>query len=570
MSGIEEYRQRTIGVLGGGQLGRMFVQVSRQMGHRVRILDTSPDCPAGQLADETVIGDVSDQESIAKLAIGCDVVTVETEHVNVAGLLALQRGHIQVQPDPSTIALIQDKLEQKEHFSGNGCQVGPYRVVNTLDDVHKAATDWGFPLMLKARRFAYDGYGNAVIQRMEDIEGAISKLHRSDPVANPLYVEKWVPFIKELAVMVARRFNGEVVAYPVVETIQRDNVCSVVLVPAAITAETAKHATTLALKSISCLSGAGIFGVELFLLKDGTMLLNEVAPRPHNSGHYTIEACATSQFEQHLRAILDLPLGDCSLKVGAAMMINMLGVGESYKDSTEMASVAMSVKGASIHWYNKNKLAPRRKLGHITIVAPSMEELDAQVAPFRVMPQIASTFMQISDRRVQPIVSIIMGSDSDISVMKAAAVVLDDFGVPYEFTIVSAHRTPERMFEHAKSAVARGFRVIIAGAGGAAHLPGMVAAITPLPVIGVPVRATHLDGHDSLLSIVQMPRGIPVATVAINNATNAGLLAIRILGVALPALVVKMEEYQAKMKEQVEEKVEVLEQKGWQNYSAAN
>ena len=562
-----EYKRCLIGILGGGQLGRMFIQDARRAGHRVRILDPLADGPAGQLADEVVVGKYTDPEAIKKFADGCDVITVETEHIDCTGLLALQKSGVEVHPFPSTIAMIQDKFAQKEHVSARGCKVGPYKSVTCADDVRKLATEWGLPLMLKARRESYDGYGNAVVKKVEDIEGAIAKLTKGDAVKNPLYAEKWVPFKKELAVMVARQRNGQVASYPVVEIVQHDNVCRAVVAPAQVSRAEAEAAQKVASQAIECLEGAGIFGVELFVLEDGSVLLNEIAPRTHNSGHYTIEACETSQFEQHLRAICGLPLGDCSLKVGASVMLNILGVGTSYEDTTDGMGVAMAVPGASTHWYCKEKCAERRKMGHITVCAPSMNELASRLVPFHSCPQFDCLFGAGKALvKVQPKVGIIMGSDSDLPVMKAAAEFLEEFNIPYELTIVSAHRTPERMWDYATSAPSRGLRCIIAGAGGAAHLPGMVASQTPLPVIGVPVKSTSTDGMDSLLSIVQMPRGIPVATVAINGAANAGLLAVRILSAGDDKLIDKMVAYQLKLKNEVLTKCDKMEKVGWKTY----
>jgi phosphoribosylaminoimidazole carboxylase len=312
-------------------------------------------------------------------------------------------------------------------------------------------------------------------------------------------------------------------------------------------------------RAISTLDGAGIFGVEMFLLMDGRVLINEIAPRPHNSGHYTIEACYTDQFEQHIRAILGLPLGDPSLKVGAAVMVNVLGTADNaWDESTFSLDMALIVPGATVHWYGKSAVRAKRKMGHITIVAPSMAELAPRIA-------------RLTDVKIAPapLVGIIMGSDSDLPVMKQAAMVLRDFNVPFELTIVSAHRTPQRMVEYARSAHSRGLRAIIAGAGGAAHLPGMVAAMTPLPVIGVPIRIEPLDGQDALFSIVQMPRGVPVATVAIGNATNAGLLAVRLLGSSDPSLQQRMLAYQESMQATVLDKAEILARDGWENYNKA-
>lgn len=241
------------------------------------------------------------------------------------------------------------------------------------------------------------------------------------------------------------------------------------------------------------------------------MLINEIAPRPHNSGHYTIEACATSQFENHLRAILALPLGDCSLKVGASSMLNLLGGSETDPASlSNFIRGSLQVPGCTAHLYGKGLPRLGRKMGHVTVIGSST----AQVSE-RLRPLLASLPAPYNDHppalpgaghsHPQPLVSIIMGSDSDLPVMKTASTILDQFDIPHELEIVSAHRTPALMASFAASAAERGVRAIIAGAGGAAHLPGMVAAQTPLPVIGVPVKGSTLDGVDSLHSIVQMP-----------------------------------------------------------------
>ena len=250
--------------------------------------------------------------------------------------------------------------------------------------------------------------------------------------------------------------------------------------------------------------------------------MNEIAPRPHNSGHYTIEACETSQYENHLRAILELPIGSTALKVPSAAMLNILGASNDMSEITIFARRALAVPGASVHLYGKAECRKGRKMGHVTVTASSDAEISARLLrllwdlPDRgpmeydaerdidIEPDVPITPLP-GHSHSQPLVGVIMGSDSDLPVMLPAARILDRFKVPYELTIVSAHRTPDRLVEYARSAAPRGLRVIVAGAGGAAHLPGMVAAMTALPLIGVPVKGSSLDGVDSLHSIVQMP-----------------------------------------------------------------
>lgn len=300
----------------------------------------------------------------------------------------------------------------------------------------------------------------------------------------------------------------------------------------------------------------------MFLLADDSVLLNEIAPRPHNSGHYTIEACDIDQFESHLRAVYDIPSPKPSMKVGASMMINILGY-DTLMETLAVTRKGFEVPGATVHWYGKPESRKGRKMGHVTICAKNFDQLRERVEAFGLTADIHGLGNKSSSNAR---IGIIMGSDSDLPTMKEAAKILEQFGVKYELTIVSAHRTPTRMYSYAQSAAERGIEVIIAGAGGAAHLPGMVAALTPLPVIGVPINTSTLNGQDSLLSIVQMPKGVPVATVAIGNAANAGLLAVRMLGSQDKGLLLKMEKYLQEQEEEVLSKAAKLEEMGHSQY----
>ncbi|KAI0785579.1 phosphoribosylaminoimidazole carboxylase [Abortiporus biennis] len=546
----------------------------------VVILDVGDYTPAKQIVvprkPETahINGSFADPAKIRELASKVDVLTVEIEHVDAAVLEEIEKNlPLGVHPSPSTIRIIQDKFIQKEHLKNHGSPVSAFLPVEpTVSSIKQAAEKLGFPLMLKSRTLAYDGRGNFVIRDESKIEEALSVLKD-----RPLYAEKWVPFVKEIAVMVVRSTSGEVASYPAVETVHKDNICHLVFAPLrSRDPSVANHARQVAEAAVKTFKGAGIFGVEMFLLADGSIYLNEIAPRPHNSGHYTIEACETSQYENHLRAILSLPLGSTALKVPSAAMLNILGASSNIDEITQFSREALSIPGASIHLYGKADCRKGRKMGHITIVAQSDAELRTKLRPLLEKIPGGSSVEEISlyappspstgHSNSHPLVGVIMGSDSDLPVMLPAARILDSFKIPYELTIVSAHRTPGRLVEYANSAASRGLRVIIAGAGGAAHLPGMVAAMTPLPVIGVPVKGSSLDGVDSLHSIVQMPRGIPVATVAINNGTNAGLLAVRTLSAGMPELVNAMDAYLKGLESEVLAKVEKLDQVGWEAY----
>ncbi|XP_023916859.1 phosphoribosylaminoimidazole carboxylase, chloroplastic isoform X3 [Quercus suber] len=490
----------------------------------------------------------------------CDVLTVEIEHVDVATMEMLEQQGVDCQPNASTIRIIQDKYLQKVHFSRHAIPLPEFMQIDDLEGAKRAGELFRYPLMIKSKRLAYDGRGNAVAHSEEELSSAVAALGGFDC---GLYVEKWAPFVKELAVIVARGRDNSILCYPVVETIHKENICHIVKAPANVSWDIRKHATDVAYKAVSSLEGAGVFAVELFLTGDGQILLNEVAPRPHNSGHHTIESCYTSQFEQHLRAVVGLPLGEPSMKTPAAVMYNILGEDEGEPGfilAHQLIRRALSIPGVTVHWYDKPEMRKQRKMGHVTIVGPSMGDVEER---FKSILKEEGSDCQAA---VTPRVGIIMGSDSDLPVMKDAARILNMFGVPYEVKIVSAHRTPKMMFSYASSALERGIQIIVAGAGGAAHLPGMVAALTPLPVIGVPVRASALDGLDSLLSIVQMPRGVPVATVAINNATNAGLLAVRMMGIRDADLLARMSQYQEDTRNDVLRKAEKLEKDGWESY----
>ncbi|EOD20945.1 hypothetical protein EMIHUDRAFT_421581 [Emiliania huxleyi CCMP1516] len=548
-----------VGVVGGGQLGQMMALAAHRLGVKLTCLDPGGlASPTGKVCGAAVTGGLADGAAIRKLAAEVDVLTVEIEHIDTASLAAIEaEGKVAVHPSPRTLATIQDKLLQKRHLSTvDGVSLGDFCDVPDAAALLAAGETWGYPLMLKARTLAYDGRGNAVVRSAAEAESAFSSLSRGGAV--PLYAERWAEFVSELAVMVARARDGTVVTYPLTVTEQRDSMCHTVVAPAPVAASVSEQALAVARKAISSLWGAGIFGVELFHMKDGSVLLNEIAPRPHNSGHYTMDACVTEQHEMHLRCVAGLPLGDTSMKVVAAAMYNVIGSADG-KLSTTLAAVdaALAMPCAALHWYGKAPPKPRRKMAHVNLVGGSRHEVAIALRKLEAIADAANG---------APVVSIIMGSDSDLPCMKAAAEVLEQFGVAYEITIVSAHRTPSRMYEFAREADARGVRVIIAGAGGAAHLPGMVAALTPLPVIGVPVKSSALSGNDSLLSIVQMPRGVPVATVAIHNAANAGLLAVRTLGAADPTLRRKMAAYMESQEAEVLCKADKLEKGGFRAY----
>ena len=582
----------------------MLCEAASPLGYEVIILDAL-DAPAKKIhaSPHHVEGSFKDAEKVRELASKVDVLTVEIEHVNTEVLEEVatkgvrdasgEMRRVPVHPSWKTLRLVQDKYLQKEHFQERGVAIAPQMSLDgDLDSLREAYEKLAFPFMVKARKGSYDGRGNFKVKGPEDFDAAIKALG-----GLPLYAEKWVPFVMELAVMVVRTEDDDgnltgVHSFPVVETVHEDDVCKTTFMPPRkVDAATCSKARAVAEEVIKSLWGRGVFAVEMFLLEDGTIMVNEVAPRPHNSGHYTIEAVPQmSQYKAQLHSILNYipPQLKLQPQVSKAIMLNILG-GAAPDSHDRLSHLARTeyIEGTEtyLHLYGKAS-KPGRKIGHITFTSSADVDLEKTIEPFvnevdqmrlarlnassaqlRPSATAAEEKKPASSRNAKsPLVVVTMGSDSDLNVLGAGLDVLEKFGVPYDCTITSAHRTPARMTELAHKAAARGVKVIIAAAGGAAHLPGMLASETPLPVIGVPVKATHLDGVDSLHSIVQMPRGVPVATVGINNSTNAALLAVRMLGSYYPEFQEKMAKYQETMKVEVEAKAAKLEDVGYQAY----
>ena len=353
-----------VGIIGGGQLGRMMAKKAKQLGCEVHVLDPYPQSPAGTVATHQTVGRFDDPEKIREVVESCDVTTYDIEHIDARILATLElEGHV-IFPRPSLLSIVQDKLLQKVHLVTHDIPTSPFVPVDepTMAD----ATAFGFPLVQKARKGGYDGKGVSVIRSADD-EKAI--LHC------PSIFEKMVDIEVELAVMVARNPQGEIATYPVTEMEfdHRANLLDLLLVPARISDAVSKEAQALAAQVVTTLDGVGVFGVEMFLDRSGTLLINEVAPRPHNSGHYTLNACVTCQFEQHIRAILGLPLGSPRLWAPATM-INLIGEpGSQGAAQIQGLEEAMATPGAAVHIYGKNECRPFRKMGHITVVDDTMD-----------------------------------------------------------------------------------------------------------------------------------------------------------------------------------------------------
>lgn len=356
-----------IGIFGGGQLAKMTAQAASVMNIETVIFATRADEPALQVTPHHLIGAWEDETLLRQFAEMCDVITLESEFVPVEILQQVESFGTPVYASPATIEQVRDKLVQKRRMQQAGVAVPRFKNVMVGSDVLEAASEFGFPLVLKARTLGYDGYGNVTIRRAHDIEPALEKLKGRE-----LMVEEWINFFRELAVIVARGQDGDIRAYPVVETIQQDHICHIVRCPASIDEASAYRATQMAIEAVKAIDGVGVFGVEMFEIEDNEVLFNEIAPRPHNSGHYSIEGTITSQFENHVRAILGYPLGDVAQIAPATVMLNILGT-HNGKPNPDALKSALEVGGTHIHLYGKSEVRVGRKMGHITVLGYSTD-----------------------------------------------------------------------------------------------------------------------------------------------------------------------------------------------------
>jgi 5-(carboxyamino)imidazole ribonucleotide synthase len=358
-----------IGIIGGGQLGKMIAQEAKRMSLKVVILDPSQDCPASVVSDELIVADFKDDVAIRKLAAMSHILTYEIELANSNALKELELENYPVYPSPETLRLIQNKFRQKSFLKQNDISVPKFDLVRSQGHLEELCQLYGFPAMLKAAENSYDGRGNFLIASRNNIQEAFLAFE-----GKQCMIEKFIPFVKEISVMTARNPRGQIESFPIAENIHNNNILDMTIVPARISNKVSNIAQQVARKTIKALNGAGIFGIEMFVLPDDSITINEIAPRPHNSGHYSIEACSISQFEQHIRAILDLPLSRPRL-LSPAVMINLLG---PEKDSGPYKigglEELLCLPGLKLHVYGKKISMPHRKLGHITITANSLEE----------------------------------------------------------------------------------------------------------------------------------------------------------------------------------------------------
>jgi 5-(carboxyamino)imidazole ribonucleotide synthase len=353
-----------IGIIGGGQLGRMMAMAARRMGCAISVIDPTPDCPAGQLADQQIVAAFDDQQAMRSLVEACDVTTFEIETIDVTDLIEMEKAGHAIYPSPVLLAKLQDKLLQKQFLADAGLPTAVFVDAGALDP--DTFAEFGYPLVQKARRGGYDGRGVAVIKSADEFD-------RHLPV--PSYIERFVQAEKELSVLVARGRNGHCRCYPVVEmrVHSEQNVLDTLISPARVSGEVAVTAETIAKRAVETMEGVGVFGVEMFLTAHGDILINEIAPRTHNSGHHTIEACVTDQFEQHLRAVMGLPLGSVE-QLSPAVMLNLLGApGSEGRVKLSGLSEALMIHNVNVHLYGKAQTRPYRKMGHATILGQNLE-----------------------------------------------------------------------------------------------------------------------------------------------------------------------------------------------------
>jgi len=351
---------QTIGIIGGGQLGRMMALAAKAKGFRIAVLDPTEDCPCGQVADITITGEYSDLDSIKKLADVSDVITYEFENIDAACLQWLNE-HTYVPQGVKLLEITQDRTKEKAAIQHAGVEVAPYAVIETKEDITKYLKELGLPAVLKTARGGYDGKGQFVIRTEEQAAEAAELLK-----AGTCVLEKWIPFEKEISVIICRNGNGEHAVFPVGENIHRDNILHETIVPARINEESKKSAIQKAIQLAESFQLVGTLAVEMFLTSDG-IYVNELAPRPHNSGHYSIEACETSQFEQHILAVCNWPLGSTEL-LKPAVMVNILG-----EHQEAVIEKIPEVKDWKIHLYGKKEAIYKRKMGHVTILSHSIE-----------------------------------------------------------------------------------------------------------------------------------------------------------------------------------------------------
>lgn len=344
---------QTIGIIGGGQLGRMLAMAAAKLGLKTIVLEPQTECPAAQVANQQIIADYADPAALEALAKQCDVITYEFENVPVEAAIALER-KIAVFPPAKALEVSQDRLLEKQFLNTNGIATAPFRAVDSQADLEAALAEFGGQGVLKTRRFGYDGKGQRVYRKGDDATGGYEALG-----SVPLILEGFIAFEREISIIAARTKDGEIACYDPAENVHRDGILHTSTLPAHITGQTAEAAREAAAKLLAGMNYVGVVGIEFFLMADGTLIANEMAPRVHNSGHWTEAACVISQFEQHIRAVAGLPLGATN-RHSDCVMTNLIG-----DDIADIGSW-LARKNVVVHLYGKAEARPGRKMGHVT------------------------------------------------------------------------------------------------------------------------------------------------------------------------------------------------------------
>lgn len=365
---------KKIGIIGGGQLGKMMILDGKRLDTQFAILDPTEHCPAHGIADKHVVADFDDVEAIIRMAEDVDVVTYEFEHISVEALRRLEAAGHKVYPNSETLAHIQNKLVQKRWLQKHGIPVPEFHEINCLEDIYHAELYFPYPMILKTCTGGYDGKGNAVIADREDVPRAYEALGAG---RLPLMVEECIDFEKEVSILACKSENGETSIFPVAENVHKNSILDETTVPAVISDRSAQEAMQVAEACLHAFKVCGMLCIELFVTREGHILVNELAPRPHNSGHYTIEGCYTSQYEQHCRAILGMPLGNPNL-IRPTAMKNIIGEHQAPAEILGLEE-AYRCPNAKIHIYGKETVKPGRKMGHITATGETLEEALAEV-----------------------------------------------------------------------------------------------------------------------------------------------------------------------------------------------
>mgnify|MGYP003319306551 FL=1 len=378
---------KILGIIGGGQLGMMLTEAANNMKSEISnviVLDPTKNCPASKVGAEQIVADFKDASAIKELAKKCDIITYEIESGDSQVLKSLE-GTCEINPSPETLEIIQDKLVQKRFLAKNDIPVAEFREITSKDELESKINEFGLPVLLKTRTGAYDGRGNFKISTLDQIPEALQVFG-----GQSLMIEKFVDFKMEVSVIASRSTSGEIRTYPLVENMHKDNILNMTIAPARTDETISKNAEKIAHKTMEVLHGAGVFGIEMFVTDDNHVLINEIAPRVHNSGHHTLQSSITSQFEQHLRAILGLELGDTKL-IYPTIMYNILGP-KNFTGRYKPPSI--DLENTFLKMYGKLESKPQRKIGHVNLVDKSglgmaklLENIDILSNSIKIVPE---------------------------------------------------------------------------------------------------------------------------------------------------------------------------------------